>query len=100
MVDKFTLDFGFEMFLDTVVDEMYPNFKGFARILPNLPKIDSLDEDYIEKALNDVYRGKDVTLSYSQKKESDVPIIQEFFLENVEEDIKQILMSILEKIQY
>ena len=43
MVDKFTLDFGFEMFLDTVVDEMYPNFKGFARILPNLPKIDSLD---------------------------------------------------------
>ena len=65
--------------LATVRWQDLKNHKGFARILPNLPKIDSLDEDYIEKALNDVYRGKDVTLSYSQKKESDVPIIQEFF---------------------
>ena len=88
------------MILDTVVDDKYPNFKGFSRILPNLPKIENSDEDYIENVLNDVYRGKDVTISYWTKKQSDVPIIQEFFLEDVEEDIKQILLSILEKIQY
>ena len=51
-----TLDFGYDMFIDTIVDDSFPVFKGFARVLPNQLKLENDDNQYIETCLNNVYR--------------------------------------------
>ena len=92
---KFDLDFGFEMVLETM-DETFQNFKGFKRILTNLPEIQNDDTDYIATCLNDAYAGKEIKISYSEKQgKSEIPIIQDLFLNTIEDSIKQILLSIL-----
>ena len=92
---KLDLDFGFEIILDRG-DDTFPTFKGFKRILPNLPDIQNDDVESMENCLNDAYKGKEIKISYTENKEkSEVPIIQELFLNNTEECIKEILMSIL-----
>ena len=89
-VTKFDLDFGFDIILDAG-DDTFPTFKGFKRILPNLPNIPNDDEEFIEKCLNDAYRGKEIKISYTDKQEkSEIPIIQELFLNKIDECIKDI----------
>lgn len=93
---KVEIDFGFELLIETVENETFSNFKGFKKTLTNLPEIQSDDVDQIGKCLNDAYTGKRVEISYSEKpKKSVTPIIQDFFLDDIESDIKQMLLSIL-----
>ena len=95
-----TLDFGYDMFIDTIVDDTFPVFKGFARVLPNQPRLENDDGQYIETCLNNVYRGKDMKISYTRKEESELPIIQDMFIESPTDDIKQIILSLLEDIPF
>ena len=95
-----TLDYGFDMIMDTL-DDSFPGYRGFAKSLPNQPTFENDDVETIETCLNDIYRGKDVKISYAVKNDKcELPIIQELFLESAKDDVKKIVLSLLEDIEF